>query len=258
MDIKLDLSKSYSRINNVVYENGIPIFKHTGSRFIDVEKFNDSTINYTNRYIEINPGLIEILKPMKRIVKLFYDLETTGTDERKHGIHQISGIIEVDGEIAEKFNFKVAPNPKAQIEPEALTVGGVTEEQIRAYPEMRKVYFAILKILGKYCDRFNAKDKIWLVGFNNRKFDDVFFRCWFEQNGDTFFGSWFWSDSLDALVFASQYLIDRRRDMPSFKLKRVAKELGIDVDETKLHDAEYDIMLTREVYRIAVGLEIEI
>lgn len=192
------------------------------------------------------------------IVKFFYDLETTGTDERKHGIHQIAGLIEVNGEIAEHFNFKVAPNPKAKIEPDALKVGNVTEEQIKAYPDMKRVYNQVLLLLSKYCDRYNQKDKIWLVGYNNRKFDDVFFRAWFEQNGDSFFGSWFWTDSLDVLVLASQYLIDRRRNMPTFKLKRVAKELGLEVDESKLHDAKYDIELTRQIYRIVTGIDFEI
>jgi len=194
-----------------------------------------------------------------QVVKVFYDLETTGTDERKHSIHQISGCIEVDGEVVENFNFKVAPHPKAKIEQEALDVCKVTEEQIRAYPEMKIVYKQVLKMLGKYIDRYNARDKAYLIGFNNRKFDDVFFRCWFEQNGDSFFGSWFWTDSIDCIVLASQYLIGhRRRNMPSFKLKRVAKELGLVVDETRLHDAEYDIYITRQVYRILTGIETEL
>ena len=45
--------------------------------------------------------------------------------------------------------------------------------------------------------------------------------------------------------------------MPSFKLKRVAKELGILVEEEKLHDAVYNVYLTREIYRIVTGLELE-
>ena len=36
---------------------------------------------------------------------LFFDLETTGTDYRKHAIHQISGEIVIDGEIKERFNY---------------------------------------------------------------------------------------------------------------------------------------------------------
>ena len=66
-------------------------------------------------------------------MKAFYfDLETTGTLYWKHGIHQISGAIEIDDEIKERFDFRVAPHPKAVIDPEALVVGGVTQEQIEA------------------------------------------------------------------------------------------------------------------------------
>jgi DNA polymerase-3 subunit epsilon len=36
----------------------------------------------------------------------FFDLETTGTKYWKNGIHQISGLIEIDGEIKEKFDFR--------------------------------------------------------------------------------------------------------------------------------------------------------
>lgn len=49
--------------------------------------------------------------------KLFvYDLETKGTLFWKHGIHQISGAIVINGEIKERFNFKVRPNEKAQLD----------------------------------------------------------------------------------------------------------------------------------------------
>lgn len=34
---------------------------------------------------------------------VFFDLETTGTLVNKHGIHQISGMIVIDGEVKETF-----------------------------------------------------------------------------------------------------------------------------------------------------------
>jgi hypothetical protein len=45
--------------------------------------------------------------------------------------------------------------------------------------------------------------------------------------------------------------------MPSFKLSIVAKELGLLIDEDRIHEAGYDVHLTREVYRIVTGLQIE-
>ena len=36
--------------------------------------------------------------------------------------------------------------------------------------------------------------------------------------------------------------------MTNFQQKTVAKVLGIDVDETKLHDAEYDIDICMQIF----------
>lgn len=193
---------------------------------------------------------------MKKVVKMFYDLETTGTNVKRHGIHQISGSIEVDGIIKEEFNYFVKPNPKCEIVPAAIAVSNTTLEDLESYPEMGVVYKDFLRMLGKYINRYDRTEKAWLVGFNSAKFDDIFLRAWFEQNGDTYFGSWFWSHGLDVMVLAGQYLINERPSMNSFKLKRVAKELGIIVDESQLHNAAYDIELTRQIYYIVSGLDI--
>lgn len=68
--------------------------------------------------------------------QVFYDLETTGTKYWRNGIHQLSGLVVIDGEVKEEFDFHVQPNPKAEIEEAALQVAGVTREQIMAYPPM--------------------------------------------------------------------------------------------------------------------------
>jgi len=190
--------------------------------------------------------------------KIFFDLETTGTNYTKHSIHQIAGMVELDNEVVETFNIKVRPHPKAIIDPVAMNVCGITAEQILAYPDMKEGYRQLVAILGKYIDPYNPKDKAWLVGYNNRAFDDPFLRKWFEHNGDSFMGSWFWSDSLDVLSLASEYLLDRRARMNSFKLHRVAWELGIVVEKERLHEAGYDVHLTREIYRIVTRREVEL
>lgn len=178
----------------------------------------------------------------------FYDLETTGTNPGRHGIHQISGEIVIDGKSVETFDFKVQPNPKAQIEDAALAVGGVTREQIMAYPPMGQVYTQLVTMLAKYVNKYDKTDKFHLVGYNNRGFDDNFFRGFFLQNGDNYFGSWFWADSIDVLVLASTFLAARRAELPNFKLATVADFLGIDTTAGKLHDASFDIFVTKAVF----------
>lgn len=162
---------------------------------------------------------------------LFFDLETTGTYPGKHGIHQMSGMIVIDGEIKEKFDFKVRPNPQAEILDEALEVAGVTRDQILAYPPMGEVYHQFVDgILAKYVDRYNKTDKFFLVGYNNASFDNQFLRGFFLQNGDKYFGSWFWANCMDVMVLATPYLAAKRAEMKDFKQGTVAKTLGIQVE----------------------------
>lgn len=181
---------------------------------------------------------------------LVFDLETTGVNYWENGIHQISGMIVIDDEIKEEFNFKVQPHKNDIIKDEALKVGDVTREQIQNYKPFREVYNEFTLMLSKYVDRFNKKDKFHLIGYNNASFDNKFLREFFTKNNDNYFGSWFWSDSIDVMVLASNKLKNEREKLENFQLKTVAKYLGIAIDETKLHDAAYDILLTYRIYKL--------
>lgn len=113
---------------------------------------------------------------------------------------------------------------------------------------MGVIYNQFVDMLSKYADRYNKKDKFFLVGYNNASFDNQFLRAWFIQNGDKFFGSWFWANSIDVMVMATPYLADQRADMENFKQGTVAKTLGIAIDDSKLHDALYDIEVCKAIY----------
>mgnify|MGYP006921334997 CR=1 FL=1 len=178
----------------------------------------------------------------------FYDLETTGVDYRQSGIHQISGMILIDGKIRERFNFRVCPHEKSLFEEEALQVCGVTKEQVISYPSMKEVYNSLVQILSKYVDKFDSKDKFHLAGYNISAFDNFFLRTFFIQCEDYYFGSWFWPDCIDCYVLASNKLKEIRPTLPDFKQKTVAKHLGVEIDNERLHDAEYDIYLALQIY----------
>lgn len=182
----------------------------------------------------------------------FYDLETTGTTER-HAVHQLSGRIIIDGIVKENFDFRIAPHYGAEIDEEALAVGGVTLEQIQAYPDMAYVFPQLMGMLDRYVDKYDKRDKFYLVGYNNSHFDNRMFRAFFSRNGFKYFGSYFWSNSFDCMVLATPHLCDRRTSMLDFKQKSVAKALGIPVDERRLHDATYDIELCHQIYDKVCG-----
>jgi DNA polymerase III subunit epsilon len=184
---------------------------------------------------------------------IFYDLETTGLNPEQNGIHQISGCIEIDGEEKKCFDFKVAPNPKLIISEEALKVSNKTKEEVMAYPNMEVIYKQFTDLLGKYVDKYDKKDKFFLVGYNNASFDNQFLRNWFLQNNDKYFGSWFWANALDVYVLATQKLLKERKEMLDFKLSTVCSHVGITINEGKLHDANYDIELTRKLYHLVTS-----
>lgn len=184
---------------------------------------------------------------------LFFDLETTGVKFWRNGIHQIGGIVDIDGQEAERFDIRLAPNPAATIEQEALDVAGVTLEQVQSYQPMEDGYRQLVSILSKYVDKFDKRDKMYLVGYNNAGFDNSFLRALFQQCGDKYFGSWFYPNCMDVYVMVTPFLMGVRNDMENFKLMTVAKTMGIEIDENKLHDATYDIELTRDIFYRIIG-----
>lgn len=184
-----------------------------------------------------------------------YDLETTGVMHWRNSIHQLAYRI-IDpktGKSALTREINMQPHPQATIVPEALAVSGRTEDDLKGFTPFRDAYKQVIKDLDGFIDRFDPSEKMHLMGYNNRSFDDQFFRAFFKQNGDNYFGSWFWSDSLDVMVLASAYLMDIRADMDNFKLSTVAQTLDIEIDEEKLHDATYDLDLTWQIYEIVTS-----
>lgn len=179
---------------------------------------------------------------------LFFDLETTGTNPAKHSIHQISGKIIINGKVEDEFDIHMQPNPLAQIEDEALAVAGVTREQIATYVPFSAGYNMFVGHLQPWIDKYNKKDKMFLAGYNVASFDTQFLRGMFLQNNDVYFGSWFWSVPIDVIILAQNLLVEERSKMENFKQGTVAKYLGIDVDDTKLHDALYDIEICYKIY----------
>lgn len=191
-------------------------------------------------------------------IKIFYKVETTGLNPKKHSIHRISGLAEVNGEVVEHFDIEAGPNPKAKIDKEALQVTGADEDTILGYQPMFRAQLKFIYMLKRHVDPFDKNSKAWMVGYNNRGFDDVFLRAWFNQCLDYAFGSWFWSDSIDVSVLASEYLESRRPGIVSFRMQTVAKELGLEVDQNRTTESLYKARLIREIYRIVTGREVEI
>jgi DNA polymerase III subunit epsilon len=187
---------------------------------------------------------------------IFLDTETTGTDPVKNGIIQLSGIIVVPDVLAdgaeEKFDLKMQPFPADEIEDKALLVTGTTREELATRMLCFDGYKEFCRLLSRHISKFDRSDKAFMLGYNVG-FDDSFLRQWFQKAGDKFFGSWFWWPPIDVAVLAAMKLRERRAELPDFKQGTVAKALGIEVDDTRLHDALYDIGICRQIFNACTG-----
>jgi len=179
--------------------------------------------------------------------RMFVDCETTGTDSRINCIHQLSGCLEIDGKVVEEFDFKIRPFEGCIIKQEALEVSNITIEDIMQYPPEMESYYEFKNMLARYINEFDKTQHFFIIGYNV-KFDAEFINAMFLRNDDKFFYSLCWGNVIDAMSLASDMLATIRHEMSDFKLNTVARQLGIIVDETKLHNAQYDIEITREVY----------
>ncbi len=181
---------------------------------------------------------------------LFIDLETTGVEPGKHGVVQIAGIIEIDGKIAEEFEFKSRLFPGQVSEPQALQVIGRTAEEIAGYPEPRLAYEGLAGIFNKYIDRYDKTDKLHMAGQNPR-FDYDFLTAFFQNNGNQFLYAYIQFHLIDLMAATALFQAAGKMKVPNMKLETVSSYFGI---QYKAHDAKEDVRVTRELYHTYVNL----
>ena len=204
-------------------------------------------------------------------VILFFDLETTGIDPEKCGIHQISGAFVVNGKIAETFNYHVKPKEGCLCSEKAMEMAGHTYEEMMAsdeYLPMGEVCDMVFNKIVLYCGGKNEKGyvdwnkKIYVGGYNIHKFDCPFMRQWFIDNGKVIHdpktnedkSEWGYliSGEIDVMLLVEPVLMRVRSRMKNIKQYSVAEALGIPVDESRLHEAGYDIELCFAIYKTVV------
>lgn len=181
------------------------------------------------------------------MLEVFLDLETTGLNSYKNGVWQIGAIFFKDGEERETFNETCNIYPGQESHPKALEMADLTEERLKALRHPMEVYNEFRALLSKYIDPYNKTEKAFMYGYNVR-FDDDFLRQFFYNSGDRFYGSWFWNPAIDVMNLAMIHLKEARPLMTNFKQDSVARALEIEVDDSQLHDALYDIRLTKQIY----------
>jgi len=152
--------------------------------------------------------------------QIFIDLETTGLNPKTDVITEISCIYKHNGKIKKRFTQTTRVNLEKNF----------------------------LEFLNSIIDKYDAKDKAYFIAYK-AQFDCDFMHEFFKEIPGSNFGNYFYHIPVDVLGLASYKFMLKGIIPSSFKLKDVAKQLNVRVNEDKLHTAEYDVNLTNEVYK---------
>jgi DNA polymerase-3 subunit epsilon len=169
---------------------------------------------------------------------LYIDVETTGLDPVKNGIHQIAGIVEINQQVLEEFNFNVKPYPKDKIEDDALAVSNTSRNDLKGYYETEEVINMVAVIIHNY---FNVNDKFILCG-HNINFDFNFVDNWYKKFGTHGFSKCI-ERQICTLELAKQQ--QHKHGYHNNKLITVANHFGY---KFKAHDALEDIKATKFIH----------
>ena len=179
---------------------------------------------------------------------LFFDTETCGLSGKVNGMHQVSGIIDVNGKTVDKFNFNMAPFEQDYVVAEALKTSHVTRDMIYNYPPPDEIHKKLLKIFDKHVNKYKKTDKFFMVAYNSN-FDHDHLRNFWYKNEDKFFGSYFFIPDICIMRYAARFLMSERNKLANFKQGTVAQHLGIaSLEDSRWHDAEFDTYVAREIY----------
>jgi DNA polymerase III epsilon subunit-like protein len=173
----------------------------------------------------------------------YIDVETTGLDAVKQDIIQLAMLIEIDGVIVKKVEFKCQPITWNNIQDGALKVHGYTLADLKEFPDVRLTFSQVLDLLDTYVNKFDKNDKFVFAGYNC-PFDSRFVREWFAKLGNPYFGSYFDYKEYDIFPLFKAYTQACGITLPNHKLVTAAEHFGIPL---QAHDAMSDIMATYQI-----------
>ncbi len=166
------------------------------------------------------------------------------------------------GDVDYLFASQMAPFPDAHFSEKTAQFHGFENLQAaidvwKHLPHPAKVYKDFGDFLDVHVSRYgqHKTEKIHMVGYNILRFDEPVLRFWFRclraagvKDARYAPGCWFWQAPIDVMPLAADALAPRRGKMENFQLATVARTLGIEVNESQLHGALYDVSLTRAIY----------
>jgi len=182
---------------------------------------------------------------------IWIDVETTGIDHENNVIIELAALYE-NGKDKSVFHVYINPGifPDDFKVIEELT--GITQEYLEQNGITEaEAYTQFIDWIGQYIDKYNKADKAIFAAYN-AKFDNDYMRDFFKHNNDDYFGSWFYSASLDIMSTVALCVRLELMQVPSnFKNPTICESLGI---KHNAHRALDDIKASRKAQIKMEGL----
>lgn len=185
--------------------------------------------------------------------KLYVDAETTGTDPKKHGLIQFSAVAVVDDVRVGSINLNIMPFTGIdEIDDGALEHNGVSREELFSGDRLipKEAHYQICAFLGQFVNKFDKSDKFIWLGYR-AGFDADFAREFFLKNGDSYYGSWFFTPPLCVMTLSAYILQKHRYKLENFKQITVFNflypEMATFWPEDGWHDSMFDIDRTIDI-----------
>ncbi len=157
--------------------------------------------------------------------RIFFDLETTGTDKANDRIVEIA-LIRLDGEFDTRYEFQSYINPTIPIPPGATEVHGITDEMVKDKPTFAQLAKKLHNIFSG-CD---------IYGYNSNTFDIPLFVTELNRCGYTL--------DLESVLFIDACVIFKRKEERTLT---VAMKFYCGKDHAGAHGAMADVLATIEV-----------
>lgn len=178
----------------------------------------------------------------------YLDVETTGLHAKKNHIWQIAAIMDIDGKEVDRINLKMQPHSLEGVTDQdyALKMNGLTVEQLKAFIPSYQQFGIFLNWLNRHVDQYDKNDKLQFFAYN-AQFDYKFVDAWFKWNNNQWFGSYFDRRVMDVMIIAKNHFRFQDGKPRNYKLETVGRFFGLIGPDADLHDAMYDIELTRKI-----------
>ena len=180
------------------------------------------------------------------MIQLWIDTETTGTNEQRDSIVQLSCIVRVNNKEVERHKWDIKPYKINGMDPGAAAVNGITQEMCEAYPDQKIAFTEFIEM----CDRLELgpDNKAYFCGYNSN-FDLQMVKQWFQHNRRFDLWSKIYTPDMDVMRMAILpfAVMKVREHMPNFKLSTVYETLFNESLEGA-HDSMADIVGTLRIY----------